>query len=255
MVRSFLDGRFENTVFCLLAPDGKERLSGTGRSPVRTLGARGPRGNPEGQKEAVLASMKRVAGDYKSTGRSDAPVVQDFHSFRQALNVASGDQRLLLLVAASEKSRGKLGQSLRPVLGDPEMIGRFHCDFADRGIDENWAGAVGGVDRKSGLFIIQPGRFGMEGTVLARLPLKAEAAEIKAALTKANAAFAKSEERKVYSEHVAQARREGVYFEGGMPYGEDRDGDGEIDHRRGRPGAGGRRGSGRGRPGGPPRGR
>jgi hypothetical protein len=33
MVRSFLDGRFENTAFCILAPDGKERLSGTGRSP------------------------------------------------------------------------------------------------------------------------------------------------------------------------------------------------------------------------------
>ena len=37
MVRKFLDGRFENTAFCILAPDGETQLSGTGRGPEQAL--------------------------------------------------------------------------------------------------------------------------------------------------------------------------------------------------------------------------
>lgn len=233
MVRSFLRGRFENTAFCILAPDGEERLSGTGRSPAMGFGAGGPRGNPDTQRTAVLGSMERITKKYKSTGDPDKPVVQDFHSFRQALNVASADQRLLVFVAASEKPAKKLRQSLRPVLGDPEFIGRFHSDFGDKDGDADWMAAVSGTRSKSGLFIIQADQFGMKGTVLAQVPLDANPKEIKAALTEANAHFAKSEKRKVYSEHVQEGRQEGVHFKGGMPYGEDRDGDGKIDHRGG----------------------
>ena len=255
MVRSFLGGRFENTAFCLLAPDGRERLSGTGRSPSMGLRTRGRRGGRNGDDGAVIKEMARIADRFPGKGDADEPVVQDFHSFRQALNVASADQRLLLFVAAPGKARKALRKSLRPVLGDPDLLGRFHCDFGDKASDAEWAGVVSGVSAKSGIFVIQADQFGMEGKVRARLPLDAKPDAIKAALTRANAAFAREEERKVYSEHVSQGRREGVYFEGGMPYGEDRDGDGEIDHRGGRgPGERGRgaerRGAGR-----PPRGR
>ena len=34
----FLNGRFENTVFCILSPDGRERLSAGHRGPHRALG-------------------------------------------------------------------------------------------------------------------------------------------------------------------------------------------------------------------------
>lgn len=248
MVRSFLGGRFENTTFCLLAPDGRERLSGTGRSPAMGLRTRGRRGGQDDQVELVVSGMARIAGKYPRKGGAGSPVVQDFHSFRQALNVASADQRLLLFVAAPAKKRKALRESLRPVLGDPELLGRFHCDFGDKANDAHWAGAVEGVAGKSGLFIIQADPFGMKGTVRARLALDAEPGDVKSALIDANAAFAREEERKVYREHVSQGRREGIYFEGGMPYGEDRDGDGKIDHRGGR-------GSGRGEAGRPPRGR
>lgn len=254
MVRSFLNGRFENTAFCVLAPDGKTRLSGTGRSPNQGLGGRrGPRGNPGGKNDTiVIEAMERIAKKYRVKGDADEAVVQDFHTFRQGLNVASADQRLLLLVVAPQQSREELRRSLRPVMADEEVIGRFHVDFAAAKGDTQWADAVSGEKSKSGLFVIQSDAFGMEGQVLAQLPLEAENGEIKEALLKANTAYAKSEKRKVYSEHVSQGRREQVYFENEMPYGEDRDADGVIDHRGGRggPPQGGPR---RGPRGGPPR--
>ena len=235
MVRSFLNGRFENTAFCLLAPDGKERLSGTGRSPEMGLspGRRGPgRQKPDVD---VAGEMKKVASRFKATGSPSQALVQDFHSFRQALNVASGDQRLLLLVVAPEKQQDAIRRVLVPVMASDEIIGRFHVDFAGRENDLKWADAVDGEKGKAGFVIIRADKFGMEGKVMKQLPLDAKGAEIADALLAANAEFAKSETRKVYREHVSEARREQVFFEGNVEYGEDRDADGKVDERRGPP--------------------
>ena len=266
MVRSFLQGRFENTAFCILAPDGKTRISGTGRSPSMGLrsGGGGRRG-PGGGNEMVVEAMEKIAKKYRSKGSDDAAVVQDFHSFRQGLNVASGDQRLLLYVVAPEKERNVLRGSLRSVLHDSAIVGRFHTDFAESKEDAKWRESIQGERAKSGLFIIRADKFGQSWTVMAELPLSADGVALKSALLKANSGFAKTEKRKVYSEHVSEGRREQIHFENAVPYGEDRDGDGEIDHRgrggRGGPGAGpppgrpeGRRGPPEGRRG-PPRGR
>ena len=259
MVRSFLDGRFENTAFCLLAPDGKTRLSGTGRSPEKGLrqgrGNRRPnRGGGAGH-DGVVEAMKQVADKYRPKGSREGAVLQDFHSFRQALNVASGDQRLLLYVVAPEDDRGKLRTSLRPLMSDGEIVGKFHADFADNEPDARWRDAVKGERGRTGFFVIRANTFGQTGKVMEELPLGSDLGDLKAVLLKANASFAKTEKRKVYREHVAEGRRERVYFENGMPYGEDRDADGVIDNRGGRgarPG-GERRGPPSGRRG-PPRG-
>ncbi|HAT20393.1 MAG TPA: hypothetical protein DCS85_09590 [Verrucomicrobiales bacterium] len=256
MVRSFLSGRFENTAFCILAPDGETRLSGTGRSPAQGLrqgrGNRGPnRGRGAGH-EGVVDAMEEISRKYRPRDSKEGAVLQDFHSFRQGLNVASGDQRLLLYVVAPGEERDKLRKALRPLMSDGEIVGKFHTDFAENEPDAKWREAVKGERGKAGFFVIRADKFGQTGNVMAELSLDAELEELKSALLKANASFAKTEERKVYSEHVSEGRRERVYFENGMPYGEDRDGDGEIDHRGGRgagPGADERRGPPSGRRG------
>ena len=81
--------------------------------------------------------------------------------------------------------------------------------------------------------MIQSDKFGQTGSVLKQLPVDANSQEIISALLAANESFAKNEERKVYRDHVAEGRRKRIYFEGGVEYGEDRDGDGKIDHRGG----------------------
>jgi hypothetical protein len=101
--------------------------------------------------------------------------------------------------------------------------------------DEKWEKVISGVrsKTKTAIFVIQSDRFGQKGSVLKQLPIDANAKQIKTALLSANGSFAKKEERKVYSDHVAEGRRKRIYFEGGVEYGEDRDGDGKIDFRGG----------------------
>ena len=43
----------------------------------------------------------------------------------------------------------------------------------------------------------------------------------------------KSTKKKIYSSHVVEGRRQGKRIEMAVPFGEDRDGDGKIDHRAG----------------------
>lgn len=235
-VRELLNGRFANTAFCVLAPDGETRLSSAGRSPSSLFGRRGGRfsGPPEEETENTIAKLRVILKDFAPRQDDSQAVVQDFHTFRQALNVASGDQRLLLLTVASQENRKALVPTLQKTLNEATMIGRYHHDFAEGKEDQNWAEQVEGEKAKNGYLIIRPDRFGLKGKVVTHLPLTANADELSAALTQANKDYAKNEERKVYRDHVREARRKGTYFENAVPYGEDRDGDGVIDPKRGR---------------------
>ncbi|MBK1831176.1 hypothetical protein JIN77_10590 [Verrucomicrobiaceae bacterium R5-34] len=234
MVRKFLNGRFENTAFCVLAPDGKTQLSRTGRSPQMGFGIRG---RPEAggaeekaQNAAVLAAMTKIAKQYPAKASAEHAVVEDFNSFKQGLNISSGDQRLFVFTVAPLKQREALKKSMQKVANHKEVIGKYHFDFADK-VDAEWSKVIEGDKNKTGIFIIQAGEFGQTGKVLAELPLDTKPEKIRAALGKANQAFASSEKRKVYATHVRKGRAEGVKYEDNMPWGEDRDGDGKIDER------------------------
>ena len=250
LIRTFLDGRFENTAFCILAPDAEERLSRTGRSPNQGLAsARGAGRNTND--EGVVESMEKIAKSYRPKGNEDEMTLQDFHSFRQALNVASGDQRLLLFVSAPATDQEKVKGTLKPVFADKDVIGRFHLDFADAAEDAKWADSIKKSPSKPSIVLIHADEFGQSGRAIDEFPLTASADDIKAALLKANEGFALAEVRKSYGDHVSAGRREGIHFENEMEYGEDRDGDGKIDHVGGQgreKGMKGKGGKGKGRP-------
>lgn len=213
-------------------PQGKQRLSRTGRSPNQVLGPRGSDGN-----DGVIAEMKEVASMYRRRGKDNDLVLQDFLSFGQALNVASADQRLLVFVNADEAAIEKLSPTLKELFSDEEVIGRFHLDFAGEE-DSKWRKAVKDANSAPAINIIRAGKFGMDGSIENRLPLTADLDEIKTILLFENMKFNATEERKEYSDHVMSGKRAGIKYESAIPYGEDLDGDGEID-KRGRQGGGG----------------
>ena len=203
-------------MFCILSPDGREWLTRASRGPEMVFGPFSP-----------TQQMNSISKKYPVKGDPAQAVMQDFHSFRQALNVASADQRVLVLVSGPQENLDKLRQSLRPVASDKTVIGRFHFDFDT---NDTWTKNITSEQGGQGIVIIHPGEFGMDGKVFHQLPLDADDADILAAMVKANITFAKNTAKKVYSQHVAKGHQLGVYFEGAVPYGEDRDGDGKIDH-------------------------
>lgn len=176
------------------------------------------------------------AARFKPTDQDGEAVLQDFNSFRQALNVASADQRLLIFVNSEKES---IQKSLRTALADEEVAAKFHLDFADQKTDKKFNQLIMGVDNKPGLLIIQAGKFGQDGVVMKQLAEAATSEQILTALKECNEQFASTETRKTYSQHVMEGRRKGIYFENEIPYGEDLDGDGKVDRQKRR--GGGRR--------------
>jgi len=177
--------------------------------------------------QSAVQRLQTISALYPATADVAAAIVEDFHSVRQALNVASADQRVYVLVHGTRDQMAPLRKSLREVANHKELVGRFHFDF-DEG--DQWKKTISGLSDGPGISIIQPGEFGMDGKMMQQLPLDTANAEIIRALTQANSEFAKKTDKKVYSYHVSKGRDLGIYFEGAVPYGEDRDGDGEIDH-------------------------
>ena len=177
-------------------------------------------------RRSAAERMGVVAALYPPTADLKEAIAPDFHTVRQALNVASADQRVLALVYGPDEKLVRLRKSLRAVSNDERIIGRFHFDF-DSG--DEWKKNVTGLSDDAGIAIVKSDEFGMRGTVMQQLPLNAENDLIVESLLTANEKFAKTTEKKVYADHVAKGRRQGIYFEGAVPYGEDRDGDGLID--------------------------
>lgn len=217
-MRSYLNGRFANTAFCMLAPDGKERLTRGGRSPGQIFG-----------RSANLADeLNRIAKDYRAKEMKTPAPMPDFGTFRMALNIASGDQRVLVLQAGTDE---KATANLTAVAASPPILGRFHYDLEKDA--DMWSEVIEGEKSTKGILLINPDPFGQKGTVISQLPLSASRQEITKALQEANAKFIATTEKKSYSEHVKKGRRAGIHFEMPVEFGEDRDGDGVIDERRG----------------------
>lgn len=220
IVRSYLKGRFENTAFCVLDPDGKTRLSRSSRGPSHVFG------------RGVVSSLEKIAAKYKASDDTSKASVPDFNSFKLALNVASADQRVLVLIAAEGDQLSAAEARMRPLAWHPKVQGRFQFDLES---DGSWKAPLSqSDDSKPGIYLIKPGTYGLEGTVLERLELEASSETILEAMAKANSAYAKTTDKKVYGSHVKEGRSSGKRIEMAVPFGEDRDGDGEIDPRPGR---------------------
>jgi len=235
MVRDLMEGRFVNTAFCILAPDGKKRLSRSGRSPAMGFGIKQGNGAEEVEKvnARVIETMAGIAKEYPAKGAEAAAEVVDFHSFEQALNVSSGDQRLLVFSVAPDAQQAEVKKTMQKVANHSEVIGRYHFDFSSAS-DAKWSEVVEGDKQKSGIFIIESGEFGQTGKSVGELPLGSSPEQIRTALAKANKDYAATQTRKNYAEHVKKGRQTGVKYEDAMPWGEDRDADGKIDQSRGK---------------------
>ena len=217
IVRSHLGGRFENTAFCVLAPDGQKRLTRSGRGPNHVT--------------RNFEAFTALAEDYSPKGGVLDSRVPDLNSFSLALNVASADQQVLVVIAGPEGDIAEAGKRMRAIAWSDEMIGRFQYDLeTDLKTLEK---PLSRKKPKPGIYVIKPDTFGLDGEVMTFLPLEAKLPDIKSAMVQGNKQFARTTKKKVYSTHVADGRREGKRIQMAMPFGEDRDGDGKIDHRAG----------------------
>lgn len=213
---AFLEGLFvgrsgdlENTTFAILAPDGKKRLTRTGRGPKMAFG------HGRAGVKTMAAEMEAIAKSYpgrkRAKGPAPLPLLVDV---RRAINVAACDNLPLVVVyGKTAEERAALEARLAPLAWDDANLGAFlYVATTERGDLK----PLGKLKPGAGYFVVQPDAYGRKGTSLVQLPAQATAKTLQAALDRARGRF-EPLEKSHHREHVRAGKRAGVHWETEIP--------------------------------------
>ena len=207
-------GTLENTTTVLLAPDGKRRLSASGRGPAWLLPgeARGVDAVPsEDGPEKLADLLEELAHPYR--GRPLPGSLPLGHDVRRWLNVASCDgQPLVILHGRTKSATAALEVQLAELAWSDEFSGRFQYVVST---DRDELALLDGVPQRAGVLVVQPGVFGLEGIVVASAGTEASSAALARTL---HLGLERADlPEKELRAHMAQGRRAHILWESELP--------------------------------------
>jgi len=206
-------GLLNNTTFALLAPDGKTLLAPPGRGPEFTLGKRGNPNTPAPAADtAAFAQLLRSLAEPFPSKKKLAALPQA-RNLRLALNIAACDnQPLLIAYAADAENRASLQAQLTKLAWSEDYVGRMQYLVLDQAVDP---AIFPDLPEQDYLALIQPGDFGLDGSVL----IVVDAAKAKTALAPALDKGLQAFHRESMSrqQHASRGRRAGADWETVLP--------------------------------------
>ena len=149
------NGDLENTVFCLLSPDGDENLCRAGRGPQFAF--RNPRD--------MASEMNKIAKQYQAKPRADGEtILPEMKDIRLGINVSSCDGiPSIICYSKDEQQLAKMKSRLAPLAVGAELGGKFVYSSTT---DADDLKQVAGFEKASaGILIVAPDSYGLEGEV------------------------------------------------------------------------------------------
>lgn len=198
-------GELENTVFCVLGPDGKQRLTQAGRSPSQQF-----------KDAAAFASFLGQAFEPFAKDAKDLARLPLHDELALALNVGSCDLLpVAILVAEDDKDMQALEQRIAPQAWSAEHIGRQHFVrvVGDAAIAK--AKADHNLELKPGLNLVEPDAFGLTAKLLGHMHPKLTKRKLSEQLTKARGDHDPA--TKLRRDHVREARKRGIKWDSELP--------------------------------------
>ena len=168
-------GTLPNTIFCMLGPDGTTRLSRSGRGPFFAYA----------NASAMASGMNLLAAKYPNAQKnalsdSQLPLVKRVDL---ALNVASCDNRMLIVTTAADKPSLKaVDQKLLSLSWSEQFAGQFVYGSTTKPADLK---PLAGTEQDKAILVVEPGPYGVSGKVVAQLPAAATTEQIQQALAAA----------------------------------------------------------------------
>ncbi|MCB1282274.1 MAG: hypothetical protein KDB18_12210, partial [Salinibacterium sp.] len=195
-------GALENTVFCLLGPDGEERLSRSGRTPAWEFR------DAETMAKALDRRFERFAEKAKSLAA--LPLHDDLSL---GLNVAACDLRpLVVLKSPDEFTMAALEKRVAKLAWQDDHIGRQHyLKIVGESKDDRFKD----LQLADGLSVLEATPFGAGGRVLAQAGLKASTKELDETLTSGRARHAPAPKSR--RQHMREGRLQGIKWESEIP--------------------------------------
>ena len=198
-------GTLPNTVFCVLAPDGKTKLTRSGRGPFQAFS----------NASAMASSLKLISAKYPRASQNalSDPQLPLVHKVDVALNTAACDNRpLVVTVAADRVTLAEVDSTLLPLAWSEEFAGQFVFSSTT---DRKDLRPLAGAGDTSAILIIEPGTFGVSGRVMAELDAGASGKEIQQALATALKDF--TPQVKSHNSHIQTGYNLGIEWETVVP--------------------------------------
>ena len=200
-----LQGNPVNTVFAVLTPDAQPAIA------LRGL-VRGP-GELFSDPADMVKQLGEVAKNFparKADGEPALPITLDA---RLGLAVASADlQPLALVVASDAKERAALEAKVARLAWSKDLRGRFAYASTESLKDLTLTGAA---TVKSGVLLIEPDAFGVEGSVVTAIAAADVDKKLDTAMRDASAKHVRMAKSREQLKRFALAK--GVFFETGIP--------------------------------------
>ena len=165
-------GEVENTSFALFEPDGKTKLSKSGR------GMRGIYSSADDMAKAMTDIAKKFPGKSKD---NEAPTKLPYTlNAKLGVNVAAADHiPLIVILSESDKTRTKMAEAVAMPAWGKTYLGHFTYAEAKKADD---LPKIAGLKSIDSIVFIEPDRFGQKGTVIEQLKSEATLEEIEKAM-------------------------------------------------------------------------
>ena len=190
-------GELENTVFALIAPDGKKQLIRPGRGPNFAFK----------NAQDMATKMAAIAGQYpgKSRGKARTSRVPQMKNFRLSLNVAACDGLPLIVAYGQDKQLANYEAVIAGLAFDDLLGGKFHYFVSS---DKGALNAFDGFKGEPGIYLISPGKYGTHGSIVDLLASPTEVKKSKDLL--AGYSVLLDQVEKSHRNHVRAGIRDGV---------------------------------------------
>jgi len=198
-------GVLENTTFGILSPDGKEKLTATGRGPFHAY-----RNNDQ-----MAAGMNRIAARYPGAKQAawSANSLPQMKNLDLGLNVAASDNLpLIVSIADSEKQLADFHAELLPLAWSESLAGQFIYASV---LDKSELKPIKGTEEGNSIIVVEPDQFGLSGKVLAQFEAGTSRQKIRSTLLEVIESFPRK--HKDHDSHVRIGIQLGIEWESVIP--------------------------------------
>lgn len=202
-------GNVENTTFAILGPDGRKKLTRTGRAPFHEYR----------NAARMAAGMREIVKRYEPTGNANADhrSLPFTDTLDVGLNISAADGLPMIVVVANETSQQNvLLEKVLPLAWSDELAGQFtYAQVIDPKQLKPLTGIEGSPEELNAILIVQPDPFGLSGKVLAQFNSTNNAKEMKSDLMQIIHNFERI--KKDHKSHVQLGIRMGIEWESAIP--------------------------------------
>ena len=210
-------GEIANTMFALLSPDGKTRLSEADRSPAQVFGGviqrRASQPGAAEQNKAAAARMVESMGVISlaypgKKGAAGGPQALPYlGDLRMAVNVAACDNQPLVVVYAEKSAElAQLEKALQPIAWSKDVIGRaLYVAVSDA---TEYARYIKGKKPAAGYALVAPEPYGRHATPLLAIDAATKPDRVRKQLIAALALY--NPPPKDFEKHEAEGLKAGI---------------------------------------------